>query len=245
MRKKLVVLLSSVVALLQFSGQAVAASTYLNDQVAHAAARAQLAHASADYMVDVVAYLKKEVLLKDRMLRSPRHPANPNQVISVEKVMQACKGVVVSEGERLIVPAVCVTKNDYTLETVVIHLQTGARITIAARAVITNEDIAWISVRSPAMRSVPYVAFEPVAQGKSLQEVYGNDMTRHLQKFFHSRGVVERRRLRPGLVYKEPRLKVGEPLFYKGKLVALVKKQVRTYGGIFGGVSESAFAIIR
>lgn len=243
--KKLVVSLCCIAVWAGFCLPAFAASESLTNQVERAAALAQWGQASADYVVDIVAYLKKEVLLKDRMLRSPRRPANPNQVISVEKTKQACKGVVVSKGTRLIVPAVCVTKKDYTLETVAIHLQTGVRITVTPAAVMTDEDIAWISVPSDKTRSVPYVAFEPVDEGKSLQEVYGNDMTRRLQQFFRERGVVEHRRLRPGLIYREPRLKVGEPFFYKGKLVALVKKQVRTYGGLFGGVSEDALALIR
>ena len=243
MIKKLVVFLAGL--WVSIAGSVFAQATPLTNQVAHAAFEAQLARASAHYVVDVVAYLKKEVLLKDRMLRSPRHPADPNQVISVEKALQTCKGVVVSKGARVVVPTVCVMKGNYTLETVVIHLQTGERVTVAAQAVMTDEDIAWISVRSSAMRSVPYVSFEPVEENKSLQEAYGQDMTRHLQRFFREHGVVEHRRLRPGAVYGEPRLKVGEPLFYKGKLVALVKKPVRTYGGLFGGVSERAFAIIR
>ncbi len=243
--KKIVVCLSCIAVVAVFCLPVFAASESLTNQVERTAAKAQLSFAATSYIVEATSYFKKEILLKDRMFRAPRRPANPKQVISVEKTARSCEGVLVSKGARVIVPTVCVTQDDYTLEKVVIRLKTGDQITVMPGNMIIDEDIAWLSVNAAKTRSVPYVAFEPVDEGKSLQEVYGNDMTRHLQQFFRERGVVEHRRLRPGLIYSEPRLKVGEPFFYKGKLVALVKKQVRTYGGLFGGVSESALALIR
>lgn len=243
--KKIVVCLCCMAVCAGFCLPVFAASENLTNQVERTAASAQLSFATTSYIVEITSYFKKEILLKDRMLRAPRHPANPKQVISVEKAAQSCEGVVVSKGARVIVPAVCVSKADYVLNKIVIRLKTGDQLTVMPGNMMIDEDIAWLSVHAAQTRGVPYVAFEPVAQGKSLQEVYGNDMTRRLQQFFRERGVVEHRRLRPGLIYREPRLKVGEPLFYKGKLVALVKKQVRTYGGLFGGVSEDALALIR
>ena len=243
--KKIVVCLSCIAVWAGFSLPAFAALDSLTSQVERAAALAQWGQASADYVVDIVAYLKKEVLLKDRMLRSPRRPANPNQVISVEKTKQACKGVVVSKGTRLIVPAVCVSKENYVLNKIVIRLKTGDQLIVMPENMMIDKDIAWLSVHAAQTHAVPSVAFEPVGEEKSLQDVYGPDMTKHLKRFFHARGVSEHRRLRPGKVYAPSRLKIGEPLFYKGKLVALVKERVSSYGGIFGGVSEDALALIR
>lgn len=218
--------------------------TALENRVERAAAAARLGRHQS-YMVDATVYFKEQILLKDRMLRAPRRPANPNQVIGISKSQKQCRGVVVSKGAQVIVPAVCVTDGDASLDKMTIHLKTGQTLEIAAPAVAIKEDVAWVSVDPAQLKSVPYVVVMPVSQGQSLQDAFGDKMTDHLRRFFRERGVMEKRHLRPGMVYNASRLQVGEPLFYKGKVVALVKARARTYGGLFGGVSESALAIIR
>lgn len=213
--------------------------------VARAAAHAGLHFSSASYVVHVTAHFKKESSVQDYMFRPVRRPANPKQVISVEESQKTCQGVVVSQGARVIVPEVCVNKSDYELDRIVIRLATDKTFKVSPQNVAVKEDIAWITVNPAQTKSVPYVAFTPVATGKSLQDVFGAGMTEHLKRFFRERGVVEHRTCRVGMTYSESRLQVGEPLFYKGKLVALVKTRTKTYGGVFGGVSESALAIIR
>lgn len=198
-----------------------------------------------DYVVHVVAHFKKDNLLKDYMLRAPRRPANPNQIISVSRTQKTCQGVVVSNRTRVVVPEVCVNAGNYALEKVVLRSQTGATLKVAAQDVTIKEDVAWLAVEPAKLGATSFAAFHPVIGSQSLQDAFGQPMTDHLKQFFHARGVVEHRRCRMGLRYSEPRLQLGEPLFYQGKLVALVKERVRTYGGFFGGVSESALAIIR
>ena len=222
----------------------IAHSSSLKNQVARAVALAEMSQ-QGGYTVEVVAHFKHEKLLKDYMMRHPRHPARSRQVISVHVAQKKCVGTLVSNGTRVVTPEVCVSKGDYTLEKMVVRFSNGQKMTLDASDVSVKEDVAWLRVDPIYTKELAPANFLPVAQGKSLQDVFGADMTDHLKRFFHARGVVERRRCRVGRIYGRPRLKVGEPLFYNGELVALVKQSVRTYGGLFGGVSESAFAIIR
>ncbi len=244
MKKKFVAYLISALLPVVFAGPVLGASDDLKNQVAHAALKAQLAHSSADYAVKTVAHFKKEVQLKDLMLRAPRKPVNPNQIISVSFAQKECMGVL-TRGSQVIVPETCISKGNYELDKIVLQFSNGQTTTVDIADISVKEDIAWLRVPSAYTKNLPGVSFRAVAQNKSLQDVFGPDMTARLKQFFHARGVVERRRMRPGLVYSKPHLQVGEPLFYKGEVVALVKKQVWSYGGIFGGVSERAFAVIR
>ncbi len=220
-----------------------AAPSSLESKVARAVMAAQVM--AERYMVTIKVQFKKQVALKDRMLRSPRRPANPNQVIAVSRVQTECLGVLVSQGTRVVLPEVCTVKGGYTLDKISLQFANGKEISVAPSEVSVKEDVAWLRVDTAQTKGLSYVTVKPVTSGKSLQEAFGDAMTQHLKQFFRARGVVQHRRCRPGLVYSEPRLQLGEPLFYDGKLVALVKTRVRTYGGLLGGVSESAFAIIR
>ena len=241
--QKIYVLIFSLCALFG-PGTGMAHRNSLKNQVARAAALAEM-NQQGGYAVDVIAHFKKEKLLKDYMMRHPRRPAHARQVISVHVVQKKCVGTLVSNGTRVVTPEVCVSRDDYMLEKITVRFSNGQKMTLDASDVSVKEDVAWLRVDPIYTKELAPANFLPVVEGKSLQDVFGTDMTDHLKRFFHVRGVAERRRCRVGSIYGRPRLKVGEPLFYNGELVALVKQSVRTYGGLFGGVSESAFAIIR
>ena len=142
--KKIVVCLCCMAVCAGFYLPVFAASENLTNQVERTAANAQLSFAATSYVVEITSYFKKEILLKDRMLRAPRHPADPKQVISVEKAAQSCEGVVVSKGARVIVPAVCVSKADFVLNKIVIRLKTGDQLTVMPEHMMIDEDIAWL-----------------------------------------------------------------------------------------------------
>ena len=79
---------------------------------------------------------------------------------------------------------------------------------------------------------------------KTIKKV-GEDIENFLLSFFHSKGVPSHRRSRIGGFSHHPTVKVGEPVLYQGKVIALVKQIPFTFRrGIFGGISESPFAII-
>lgn len=245
MKKTLVVfLLTAIVGSTQLIARDIT-SAELKNTLARTVAQEALKHSLKGYETQVTVLFEKKVLLKDTMLRPARFPADSNQVLSVEKTEKQCLGVLVSKGAQVILPAVCVAHTDYQPTRVVMNFNHGPQVAVSADAVIVKEDIAWVTVDAGLTKQNPYVIFTRTEKGRTLQEKFGEAMTDHLKRFFRERGVIERRHCRMGMTYSESRLRVGEPVFYQGKLVALVKARTKTYGGLFGGVSESALAVIR
>jgi len=239
-----VLLLTALVESVGFTAGAVT-SAELKTQLSRTVAQETLKKSLKGYEAHITVLFEKKVLLKDAMLRPVRHPADGNQVLSVDKTEKQCLGVLVSKGAQVIVPAVCLEQKEYQPKRILMHFKRGEEVAVQADRAVIQGDIAWINVNANLTKQNPYTVFVRTAQGQTLQDKFGTPMTEHLKRFFRERGVVEHRDLRPGKTYGQTRLRVGEPLFYQGKLVALVKERVNTYGGLLGGVSESALAVIR
>lgn len=245
MKKTLVVfLLTAVVGSAQLAAHDVT-SAELKMTLSRAVAQETLKKSLKGYEIPVTVSFEKKVLIKDVMLRAPRRPADGNQVVRVDQAEKTCLGVLVSQGTQVVLPAVCLEQGDYQRTHISMSFRQGSPVAVKAERVIFQDDIAWVNVDANMTKQNPYVVFIRTEKGQTLQEKFGESMTDQLKQFFRERGVIERRRCRLGMTYSESRLRVGEPVFYQGKLVALVKARTKTYGGLFGGVSESALAVIR
>ena len=194
--------------------------------------------------VAVSAQLEQRVQLKDALLRPARFSANQNQVVQIRQKEIACSGVLEQSGRQVLVPSVCLVRGGCELKKVVRAFSNAQTAVADSSEVNITGDLARINVSSSATQGLKGFAVA-TQSGRSLQEMYGAEMTEHLKKFFHTRGVEEKMRSRVGNVLIAPRLRVGEPLIYRGQVVALVKKAVSSYGDFGGGVSESAFALVR
>ncbi|WP_428075160.1 hypothetical protein [Candidatus Avelusimicrobium luingense] len=239
-----VFLLTAVLGSTQLAAHHVT-SAELKTELARAVAQETLKNSLNVYEVQATVSFEKKILLKDTMFRPARHPADSNQVLSVETAQKQCLGVLVSKGSQVVLPAVCLEQGNYQPTRIVMKFKQGNEVSVKADDLVIREDVAWVNVDAALTKQNPYVIFTRTEQGKTLQDKFGEPMSEHLKQFFRKRGVVERRRCRMGMVYSDSRLRVGEPVFYQGKLVALVKARTKTYGGLLGGVSESALAVIR
>ncbi len=224
---------------------AFAAEPDIASKVARAAAAAELQRAENPYEVIVSLHWKKEVTLGDLMLRAPRRPARKDQVIQVKQKDTSCRGVLVKGGERVLMPSSCLNERKYQLNHLTLHFRNGRSVSKTAAQVQVKEEIAWVEVPVTLTAGAPSVVAAAVPAGQSLQAVYGAEMTSHLRSFFHAKKVGPLSRTRPGPTTGRGLLQVGDALIYQGRVVALVKKVVSGYATTFGGVSESAFAVVR
>lgn len=196
------------------------------------------------YHVHISLQWKKDITLGDLMWRNPRRPARKDQVVQSKRVFSDCLGVLTNEGTRVLFPAVCLQKDGYELESVELSFQNGSRVSKSAQEIISRGEISQTEVSLQTTQGLPSVEVGIVPQGKSLQEFFGDGMIAHLRTFFHGKNIFSCH-VRRGLISSRPNLTIGEPLIYQGRVVALVKKEIDTYADGFGGVSESAFAIVR
>ena len=215
----------------------------VKNNVTRAVAAAALQRAEAAYEVAVSLDWKKEVTLGDLMLRAPRRPARKEDVVYVKQKNTRCRGVLVENGTRVLMPAACLEERKYQLERIVLHFANGRQAVKNTQELQVNGDIVWAQVPAQLTAGLPSVAAATAPQGKRLQDIYGAEMSSHLRSFFHMKNVGPLSRTRPGA--GRSRLRVGDAVIYQGKVVALVKEVVGAYGTTFGGVSEKAFAIIR
>ena len=197
------------------------------------------------YEVQLTTTLQKDVQLQDTMFRPARGAAQNNPVVSTKTKTLNCAGILVANGARIVTPAACVQADGYELQKISILFKNGDEWTMYGKPLAVLGDLAWLSVPKNVTVRLPSIAIAPVGADKTLQEKYGPDMTQFLREFYESRGVVARRNLRVGKAYQPARLRIGEPVIYKGKVVALVKNNISTFGTLTGGVSESALALIR
>ena len=244
MKNKSYILVLSLVVLFGGYAPVSASEQSLADRVARTVFTKAVQQTKNVYNVHILLRWKKEITLGDMMWRNPRRPARKEQVIKSKQAVTDCLGVLTNEGSRVLFPAVCLKKAGYELERIDLSFQNGSHISKSAQEIIFRGEIAQIEVSSQATAGLPYAVANEIPAGRSLQEFYGEEMTSYLHKFFHDRNIFSCR-VRRGFVSSRPRLTVGEPLIYHGRVVALVKKEIDTYADGFGGVSESAFAIVR
>ena len=218
----------------------------LTNRVTRAATLAQLQLAENSYKVEISLHWKKEVTLGDMMLREPRRPAHKEQIMRTEQKETFCQGVLTNEGQQVLMPASCLREGKYKLDALTLQFQNGCRILKQGHEVILQGEIARLDVPANITAGLFAIPAETIPEGQGLQDWYGAEMTKHLRSFFHAKNVgpLGRTRLKISTA-KQRTLQVGDALIYQGKVVALVKKVVPGYADRFGGVSESAFALIR
>jgi hypothetical protein len=225
-----------------FIGTSASAHSTLELKIARAVAAAQMVPA---YQVQVTTHFQKTIYLRERMLRTPRRPANPNQILRVEHAQKQCRGVLVNKGEQVVVPSVCLAHGEFAVSQLVLHFANGQEYQTDLRNVALKEDVAWITINTRVVNGLKSAVIGEIDKGKTLQEMYGEPMTAFLEQWFRARGVAPKHRYRMGYLHGKPKLEIGEPLFYRGYLVALVKNRVPTYRNLWGNVSERAFALVR
>ena len=223
-------------------GTYASAHSNLELKIARAVAAAQV---SAAYQVQVTTHFQKTIYLREQMFRPPRRPATSNLVLQVEQTQKQCQGVLVNKGKQVVVPSVCLSNGEFAVTHLVLYFANGKTQQVGLQDVTLKGDIAWIAADTRVVNGLTSAVIGEVRAGETLQEMYGEPMTAFLEQWFRARGVAPKHRYRIGHLHGEPQLEIGEPLFYRGNLVALVKNRVPTYRNLRGNVSERAFAIVR
>lgn len=186
---------------------------------------------------------EKKVYLFDMVHR--RRPGVKNVLVNVEKKSTQCQGVLLAGTNRVVTPVSCAKgKKGFELKRVNLAFANGQKGTGTAGAVSVNGDFAFVAVSSALTRGIEGAQVAAVPEGQSLKETFGDGVSRELALFFINRGVVSARANR--LSGAKKTLKVGDPFFYQGKLVALVSDvPSRLPVSLFGGVSEDSLAVFR
>lgn len=219
-----------------------AQNTRLQTNLQRAAATAQ---AQQESSVLVTAVLRKPVKMSDVMCR-PTRGCN-NQVVSYKQKTNTCRGTLSQSGKRVYMTADCVTESGYNLSSVSLQFANGKVAKGTGQSVVVEEDTAYALVKEDVTRGLHGLVFATIPQGQSLQETFGKKMTYFLADFFRQKGVSSRRLCRMGssLGRGNITLRVGEPVIYQGKVVALVKDVPSRLPRLSGKVSENALAVIR
>ena len=244
MKNKSYAIVMLLIILAGFCAPVLASEQNLTERVAQTVFSKVAKQTGNIYRVHLSLHWKKDITLGDMMWRRPRRPARKEQVIKSKHTTTDCLGVLTDGGSRVLFPSVCLRKNGYVLESMDLSFQNGSYVSKSAQEIVSNGEIAQLKVPLQATAGLPSAAVSSTPAGKSLQAFYGEAMTSHLLAFFHDRNIFSCS-VRRGLVSSRPNLTIGEPLIYQGRVVALVKKEIDTYADGFGGVSESAFAIVR
>lgn len=214
-------------------------------EIIRSLAQATLQSEEEPYTVSAWFEWEREVTLGDMMMRSPRRPARKEQVIHTKHKYTQCRGVLVDDGTRVLLPASCVQQGKYRLRQFSLHFSNNRTTFLGGENLQIGDEIAQVQVSHSVTEGVPSLSVGSVPGGRGLQESYGAEMTTQLYSFFHAHNVGPLRRTRPGVTLGHGQLQVGDALIYQGRVVALVKKAVSSYADGFGGVSENAFAVIR
>ncbi len=193
----------------------------------------------------VTAVLRKPVKMADVMCRPTR--GCKNQVIAYEQKTNTCRGTLSQSGKRVYMTADCVAADDYTLSSISLKFANGKVAKGTQNAVVVKEDAAYALVKADVTRGLRGLAFEAIPQGQTLQETFGEKMTHFLANFFRQKGVSSRRmcRIGGGFGRGDITLRVGDPVIYQGKVVALVKEVPSRLLRHSDKVSEHALAVIR
>ena len=232
-------------ALLNLSAAAFAQNSRLPNNVERSVASAQAqAQQAQEAAVSITATFQKAVKMSDVMCRRPRCK---DQIISYETKTNICRGTLAKSGVRVYTTANCMRHKDFALSTVTLKFANGRTASGGHGAVGFSGDIAYVAVQASVTRGLNGLDFAVIPQGKSLMDVFGDEIESFLLSFFHEKGVPARRRARVGRIStRHPTVKLGDPVLYNGKVIALVKQVPYIFRrGPFVGVSEKPFAIIR
>ena len=186
---------------------------------------------------------EKEVHVRDVMLRPARAHAG-DTVIRTEQETTACQGVLLEGNMQVAIPAVCLRKPDFSLQKVHLVFANNHTADTTRASVSIRGEVGYIHLPSRAPQGLRGLAVLTVQPGQSLQETFGSEMTLTLHRFFTSFGIAFKNRVcHLGKTLQRSRLQPGEPVFFQGRLVALLKQVPVRYGTAGGKVSERSLAL--
>lgn len=230
-----------VVALL--AGGYVPSRAQTASALAREAQQAQQAHRREQALARVTFEWEKPVYLSDKIHR--RRAGFKDVLLKTEYSRTHCPGVLVAGTHRVFTVASCAEAPDgFSLKTVRVQLANGKQGRGSAGSVAIRGNFASVLVSAQLTAGIKGVPVAAVPQGNSLYETFGRGVQQELLQFFVERGVVSPRASR--LTGIKNTLQKGEPFFYRGQLVALVKEvPSRLPVSFWGGLSEDSLAVFR
>lgn len=174
--------------------------------------------------------------------RRPRELTFRSKVVNVmeDKVTQ-CKGMLI-EGNKVVTPSSCLLGGVWEADYVKLAFSNGKE-KFFEKGWSKEGDLVYIDVDEETIQGLIAIPVAYTPGKESLEEHFGKDIWQTLQSFFDSKGVVQKERHFHLGKEKNPNstLQVGDPIIYDGKLVALVKKDIKSYRNL----SEKPLAIMR
>ncbi len=187
---------------------------------------------------------KKPVYMSDVMFRRPR---TKDMIIRWDQKTTTCAGIVSAEN-RVYFVADCLEPGSFEFEhlkEVQVTFANGEKVVGGKNTIGRHDEVAWMLAPYASLQGVHKLTVLRTPKGQSLQDAYGETMTRKLKSFFRSKNIPARsHRCRIGYSPRSAKLAVGDPVIIDGKLVALVKYIPSSYQGLLGGVSENSLAVI-
>lgn len=155
-----------------------------------------------------------------------------------------CAGVLLNNG-YVVTSASCVRRHSgFRAERVKLSFSNGKNVTVKGRQMRVKDGIAQVKVDSSFTQGIVGVEVVSLKEGMTLQDVYGNEVAVGLQSFLVTHGVVSPRAAR--MTGRKPNLKLGEPFFWKGKVVAVFNSIPRRLPvSLFGQISEDFLSVFR
>lgn len=195
--------------------------------------------------VQISTTLQKAQTMRDLMCRPLR--GCKDQVVRYITKTRQCQGILAQGTNRVYVPASCVEKEGFRLTSMQLVFANGRKAVGTQHLVNVVDDIAFIPVEQSLIQGLRGLPVNSIPRGKTLRETFGNKIENFLLSFFHSRGVNDGQRYwalrHPG---SKVNVKIGEPVVYQGKVVALVREVPHMFHrGFWGNVSEEPLALIR
>jgi len=194
--------------------------------------------------VNITVDWQKPVRMRDLMSRPPRGGADGDMVIRYDTKTLSCKGMLTDTG-RVVMPAVCVQNEYFTLTGVTLSFSNGQKLTGDQNSLSIKEELAYIPVSADVTRGLTGVPLARIPAGKTLHETFGKKVSFFLLNFFQTHGIRSRAR-RTGVVMPKPNLQIGDAVMLDGRLVALIKEVPHVYSAGFSGIApEFPLAIVR
>lgn len=157
----------------------------------------------------------------------------PNVVVDEHPVQDTfCKGVLLTGQKTIVAPEVCLVRKNHRLSTLIMHFSNGQKVVLnnPTTQIRVHDELAFITL-TQEVQGLSGAEVQYIKKGHSLQNSF-EDMTAVLTHFFAQYGIYkDRLRGSTGVIKKHvpvaqnsKKLEVGQGVFYKGKLVALVKE---------------------
>lgn len=187
---------------------------------------------------------EKAVRISDVMTRRPR---GADVVVRWDHATTTCSGVVSTEN-RVYFVADCLEPGSFDFEhlkEVQVSFANGQQVVGGKNTIGRYNDVAWVLAPYASLQGVQKLTVLHTPKGQSLQDAYGEAMTRKLKSFFRSKSIPARSHsCRIGYTPHTPKVAVGDPVIIDGKLMALMRYVPSGYQGFWGGVSENSLAVI-